>query len=37
MWGIQLLFLIEGGGVFTFFKLTGSGGHHYCFLGVGGL
>ena len=28
VWGIQFLFLIGGGRVFTFFKLTGSGGHH---------
>ena len=26
-----------GGGVFTFFKLTGSGGHHNCFVGDGGV
>ena len=37
VWGIQFLFLIGGGGIFTFFKLTGSGGHHICFLGGGGL
>ena len=32
----KFLFLIRGGGVFAFFKLTGSGGHHNCFLGGGG-
>ena len=37
VWGIQFLFLIGGGGIFTFFKLTGSGGHHNCFLGGGGV
>ena len=26
VWGIQFLFLMGGGGVFAFFKLTGSGG-----------
>ena len=36
VWGIQLFFLIGGGGICTFFKLTGSGGDHNCFLGGGG-
>ena len=35
-YGVSSLFLIGGGGVCLFFKLTGSGGHHNCFLGGGG-
>ena len=34
-YGVSSFFFIWGGGIFTFFKLTGSGGHHNCFLGGG--
>ena len=35
--GYPILFLIGDGGVFAFFKLTGSGGHHNYFLGGRGV
>ena len=35
--GYPILFFIGGGGVFAFFKLTGSGGHQKNFLGGGGV
>ena len=37
VWGIQFSVLIGDGGVFPFFKLKGSGGHHSCFLRGWGL
>ena len=36
VWGIELFFLIGGGGVCTFLKLMSRGGHHNCFLDGGG-